>query len=32
MSDSSTQKPKYAADVPEFLLNPDKVEMRGVKK
>lgn len=25
MSDSSTQKPKYAADVPESLLTPEKV-------
>ena len=26
MSNSTTQKPKYAADVPEYLLTPDKVE------
>jgi len=26
MSNSTNQKPKYSADVPEFLLTPDKVE------
>ncbi len=26
MSDSTNQKPKYAADVPDFILTPDKVE------
>ena len=26
MNDSTTKKPKYSADVPEYLLTPDKVE------
>jgi hypothetical protein len=26
VNDSTNQKPKYAADVPEFVLTPDKVE------
>ena len=32
MSNSTNQKPKYSADVPDYLLTPDKVETEFLGK